>query len=265
MKRFLTLILALCLILSLTACGETGLKPITTEAPAKTEPAKTEPAKTEPAKTEPAKTEPATTEPAGTEPATTEPAGTEPAGTEAPDNAEIRGVVKDGAYENKLLGIRVARPTGWIFYDEQQIAQVNNITAELLGGSDIAELIGKNGQFMDLMLANLTGNNINLIIQPKQALLDSYSDMQIFTLSEQTFKAQFQSANMEVSTYEPITMQVGGEERTVLHIIVSASGVEMDEYQIWFRNASDYMGVLTLAIQDGSDPQPILDGITTLN
>ena len=254
MKKTLTLLLALCLLLSLAACG---VKPI--DAPA------TEAPKTEAPKTEAPKTEPATTEAPATVAPATEASATETPATEAPIAEGIRGVVSEDAYENEMLDLRVALPEGWVFYTDEQIAQVNNITAETLAGSDVAELIGKNGQFIDMMMASAATNNINLMIQASQPMLSSYSDEQIFTLSEQNFKAQFQASGLSVSKYEPVTMQVGGEERTVLHLVLSINDAEMDEYQIWFRNDSDYMGVLTLAIADGSDPQPILDGITKLN
>ena len=196
---------------------------------------------------------------------TTNPSTTETPATETPIAECVRGVVSEDAYENEMLDLRIALPEGWVFYTDEQIAQVNNITAETLAGTDVAELIGKNGQFMDMMMAGGTGSNMNLMLQPKQAVLDAYSDEQIFTLSEATFKAQFEASGMEVKSFEPVEMQVGGETRTVLHIGMRTNGMELDEYQIWLRNEADYMGVLTLAIMDGSDPQPILDGITKLN
>lgn len=232
MKRILTLLLALSLMLSLAAC-----------TPAR-KPTETEASKTGAPETEAPETEAPETENAG--------------------SAEIRGTVQNGVYENRLLNLRIACPEGWIIYDDQQIAQVNNITADVMKDSDVGELIGKNGQFMDLMAVSGTGGSINLIIQPKQALLDAYSDLQVFALSKETFKAQFKASGFEITEYEPVTMQVGGEERTVLHIIMSGNGVDMDEYQIWYRNNDTYMGVLTLAITDGSDPQPILEGISSL-
>jgi hypothetical protein len=48
-------------------------------------------------------------------------------------------------------------------------------------------------------------------------------------------------------------------------MVLNTNGADVDEYQIWFREQSDYMGILTLALMDGSEAQPILDGITALN
>ena len=133
-----------------------------------------------------------------------------------------------------------------------------------MSGTDVADFFTKNGQFMDMVLASPSGNSINLILQPSQALLASYSDEQVFTMSESTFKSQFAAAGLTLSVYEPLTMQVGGQERTVLHMVLSGD-VDVNEYQIWYRNSDACMGILTIALPDGSDVQPILDGITGLN
>ena len=263
MKRFLTLLLALCLALSLAACTP-AQKPDGTEAP-KTEAPETEAPKTEAPETEAPETEATKTEAPETEAPETETPETEAPETDAADSTEIRGTIADGAYENRLLKLRIACPKGWVFYDDDQIAQVNNTTAEIMKDTDIADLIGKNGQMMDMMMSSATGGSLNLIIQPKQAMLEFYNDEQIFTLSEETFRSQFEASGFEVQTYEPVTMKVGGEERSVLHIVMTSTGMDIDEYQIWYRDSEDYMGVLTLGLTDGSDAQPILDGITALD
>ena len=130
---------------------------------------------------------------------------------------------------------------------------------------DFLDLIGRNGQFTDMMMVTLAGNSINLILQPKNALLDMYTDEQIFTLSADAMKSQFTAAGYSVETFEPVKMEIAGQERTILHMVLNAGGVMADEYQIWLRSDCDYMGILTVAILDGSDPQPILAGITALN
>lgn len=223
MKQIVTLILALCLILSLAACGET------------------------------------------TKPSGTSAQNDAPATTESVQDSELRGTLETDAYVNSYLKLRIARPEGWTFYTEEQIAQVNNTTAALFEKTDIADMIAKSGQMMDMMMSDISGNSMNLIIQPNQAALASYSDEQVFQLSEQAMKAQFESAGMSISTFEPKTVQVGGQERTALHLIMNANGAEVEEYQIWFRDRDKYMGILTVALTDGSDPQSILDGITTQN
>lgn len=93
MKRVISLLLVICVLLSLAACtveqpdaGTTGptqtLNPNPTDpsqvAPSDTNPAPTDPSETAPPNTDPAPTDPAPTDPPATDPAPTEPAPTDP-------------------------------------------------------------------------------------------------------------------------------------------------------------------------------------------
>ena len=70
MKKLIALLLALCMVFALAACGEAAAPAVApTEAPAAEEPAAEEPAAEEPAAEEPAAEEPAAEEPAAEEPA----------------------------------------------------------------------------------------------------------------------------------------------------------------------------------------------------
>ena len=183
---------------------------------------------------------------------------TQAAGTEG----SLHGVLTDDAYVNDMLKLRVDKPEGWTFFTEEQIAASNNLTGSMLN-TDVAALLEQNGQVIDMMVSNETGsNNLNLLLQPDNPALDAYSDAEVFELSESAFRIQLKSAGMEISSYESATMKVGGKERTVLCLVLDYSGTEIREYQIWCRSKQTYMGVLTLAITNGSDPQPILDKIT---
>lgn len=290
MKRIFCLILALMLVLSLAACSESekrndpfgDSKPAATtesvretqtaaatKAPETAVPETEAPettASTEAPETTASTEVPVTSEEPETEPttATTLPSDERP--TEPNAVSSIRGTfVEDDVYTNETLNLRVACPEGWIAYTDEQIALANNMSYEMFKDTDVGSLVKQAGQFMDMMMGEYTGSNLNLIIQPSNPLLVNYSDEQLFSLSAEMYKAQFKAAGMEIVTYEPVTKQVGGEDRTVLHIVLSISGVTADEYQIWLRNSSEYMGILTISLLGGTDPQPILDGVSTLN
>ena len=224
MKRLSMILLALCLMLALVACGEGNQTSST-----------------------------------ATTPETTSAPETENAGTK-----EIRGKVEGDAYINEYLNLRVDRPQGWAFYSEDQIAEMNGFTTEMFEGTDIADIVAEAGQSTDMMMSDGGSNSLNLIIQPSQSSLEKLTDEQIFQLSETTVEAQLTAVGWTIDKYEAVTMQVGGEERSVLHMAITASGVSFDEYQIWIRPSGDYMATLTLAAKD-IEVQPILDGIKTLH
>ena len=263
MKRLIPLLLVLILALSLTACAVSvpgvpkGSKTPETKAPETAAPTTAAPTTAAPT------TEAPTTEAPTTETPATEPPA--PETTEAKNDLPIRGSADKRAYVNQYLNLNITLPTGWTFYTEEQIAQVNSVTAQALENTDVAELIAKSGQFIDMLCSDVSGNNINLVIQPSQAVLDNYTDLQIFQLSEATITAQMQAAGMELLYYDPMTAQIDGEDHDALHMVLKIGGVDVEEFQFWFREGGDYMGVLTITLSGNMDLQDVLSCITRLN
>lgn len=225
MKRLSMILLALCLMLALVACGEGNQTSSTANTPE-----------------------------------TTSAPETENVGTK-----EIRGKVEGDAYTNDYLNLSIERPQGWAFYTEDQIAEMNGFTTELYEETDIADIVAEAGQQTDMMMSDGGSNSLNLIIQPSQSTLETLTDEQIFQFSEKTVQDQLNAVGWTIDKYEAVTMQVGGEDRSVLHMAITANGVSFDEYQIWIRPSGDYMATLTLALQKDMDPQPVLDGIKNLH
>ena len=196
--------------------------------------------------------------------ATTPPATTPPA-TAAPVQSKIRGTITGNAYENVMLNLRIALPKGWSFFDDNQIAELQNITYEKLDDENIADMISRNGTFTDMMMSNFLVNNLVLTIQPNQPLLASLSDEQLIYFFEDYFRERIPAMGAELYVYEPITMKVGGQNRTVLHMLCKSEGIYLDEYMICYLDRNnEYMGFLVLTLAEDSNPQPILDGITNL-
>ena len=270
MKKLISLLLVLCLALSLSACAVSIPTPNVggdvetpeTKAP-ETKASETKAPETDEPAPEPPSTEAPTTQAPATEAPTTEPPA--PETTEAPAALAVRGVTDGKAYVNEYLNLKIALPKGWTFYTDEQIAQVNNITAESLAKTDFADLIAQSGQFIDMLCSDVSGNNINFVIQPRQSLLDSYTDLQIFQLSEQTFTTQMKAAGMEMLYYDPMIAQISGEDHDVLHMVLDISGTNVEEFQLWFREGGDYMGILTITLVGDTDLQDILSCITRLN
>ena len=190
----------------------------------------------------------------------------QPAITEAgaEESSALHGTIREDAYVNEALKLRIAKPESWAFCSDEQLAQANNETPEAFRTSDIPDSIQRNGYFIDTMMSARTGDTISLLLQAGNSLPEAVSDELLYEALEQKITQQFETANMRVSTYETIPMQVGGQTRSVLHIAASSSGIPFDEYRIWYRENEDCSGIVTLTVLSGSDPQPILDGITTL-
>ncbi len=277
MKLIRIAALLLILLLAFTACESKGSNSSAPPAPAsqaETKPAATE-AKTEPVTTETepvtteAETEPVTTE-AETEPVTTE-AETEPVITEAetepaePAEKEFHvGKVEGSVYTNEYLDLRCEAPEGWMFYDEEQIAMINNISSSLVKDEDIAEAVKQNGQYTDMYMSDFS-TNVNLVIQPMNPMMKMFSDEELFELSKGTVEEQLKAAGFDLKSIDQIDVQFRGETVRCLQMVIVMYGVQLEEYQLWIRPEGEYFGILTVATQDGSDVQDVLDCFSRLN
>lgn len=189
-----------------------------------------------------------------------DPAETVPASGDSESAALSRGAVNGNVYTNKSLKLRFDLPSGWSFYSEEEIAEVNNMTREMYESTDLEAAVAKSGQFMDFFAASASNlDNVNLIIQPADAKLSGLTERKIFESSEESYRSQFASAGMEVKTYEVLTAKLCGMEKAVLHMEMTMNGFTLQEYQLWIRSDPNYTAVLTVSSTSITDPQTVLD------
>lgn len=264
MKKILAITMAAVIVFALfTGCSRGKTQPETSTSPAATE--KANPTETEKA-TEPATTaEPVASTAAPTSAPTEAPTET-PAPTEALEpKALTHGTVEGNTYVNESLNFKFTVPDDWTFYSKEQIVQQNNIAVEMFDGTSIADMIGASGQMLDMMAFGPDNSNVNLIIQPAQAIMAAFTDRQLFEMLEDSYKIQFQSAGMEIKEYEVIDVPSLGEDSVALRMLLVMSGIEMTEYQIWLRDNPDYCGVFTVTTLGKTETTSLLDGVSSVN
>ena len=188
------------------------------------------------------------------------------------DEASLRGRLEDGVYRNAPLGLEITRPAGWRFCGEDRLAQANGLSLSDFRQTDPAVLAERQGQLTLLMLENEAKSVLSLSIQPQQRELAGYSDAELFqrlrdSILENYESVRLSSKQISAQDYEIRPVLLGGAERELLHVrlaVTNSRGAVQyysDEYLIWCRGDESWLGLLTLATQDGSDPQPILDAI----
>ena len=148
MKKYLSVLLALAMILSLAACSGTqdvhGIKAELTPPPAIT---------AAPAET---KAPAETAAPEATE---------APAAAEEPEADLSLGSVEGLTYENAFIGIGCKLGSGWRFYSEEEITQLNGLTQEYFS-DDYLEKVKNADMFYDMYAAGENGvDSINVILQ----------------------------------------------------------------------------------------------------
>lgn len=237
MKRILVLCLALCLIFGLCACAGNPVLPTVPNSEAR-----------------------------DTEAAPSTQADTQ-AAPEADPEGSGRGVIDGDSYANETLNLKIQLPEGCVFYTQEQIAQANHISADLFAETDLADAISQAGQLIDVIFTDASGNNTNVLIQPNNPALANLGMEQVFAASEESFRSQFSSSGIELSSYEVVTLSFLGEDTPVLHMKLESDNGDFDEYQVWATGLSqDYMAIITVAFPgEGGDPQPWLDSFSKLH
>lgn len=244
MKRLLSLVLLVCMLAALAACAT---KAKVAEAPILTEPETTEPETDAPA-----------------QPPTDPPAPPETG--EDDDPALTHGTVVDDVYTNETLNLRVALADGFIFFDDAQIAQMCGMSEAMFRGTEMAKEVARVGQMIDMVMASPNGSNLSLTIHPAQKFLENATDEDIFNVSRSTAYMQAEASGMTVKTYETVKMQLFGEEKLALHIVLSMMGIDVEEYQVWILEKGEpYFAVATVVLNGDVDPQSILDCISRLH
>lgn len=248
MKKIMTLLLTLALVLALCACGQGGtIAPAQDSqepdaAPAE-EPAE-EPASEEPAE-EPAAEEPAeepTEEPAE-EPAeeTEDEAVEEPTEEPAEETEEDdlpRGTITETEtgvhYENSFLGFACDLDENWYVYSEEEMAQTAGITAEKFEGTDYEEILKNTPVFYDFFAARIDGLatiNVNFSYAgPTAGLLnmDQYLEAMIPQMV-----SMVEASGMTDVSIEKNSVTFAGSERTGLLIHAKTQGIDYYAQQIY--------------------------------
>ena len=226
MKKMIAVLLLLCMLPVLSACGGQDVKGSVsqiTETPAAAEPAPAEPA---------------------AEPTPAEPAAEEPAAPETEEELQI-GSVSGGRYENAYFGFGCELGESWSIADEETLAGMIGLTAEAIGG-DYAEEILKADMFYDLYAESAEEMaSVNIVIQ-KIGTAALFSEEQIIDASLDSAKAQMEAAGFSDITMEKNSLTFAGSEHLGVKISAVVQGVQIYEQQVYFKKG-EHMAIITVA------------------
>ena len=88
------------------------------------------------------------------------------------------GTTTGNTYENEFLNLGCMLSTGWNFYTDAQIAELNNITTDTLGDDYKAQIANANIVY-DMFAIDQTGNNIYVILEKTNALSSAFNTVEV--------------------------------------------------------------------------------------
>ena len=283
MKKILALILALAMVFALAACGRSDVSGNVTpvekssddapkgtvspaEAPAETE-AAAAPAETEAAAPAEPETAEVTEEGAGDAVGEIDDEGTgeavggiddegtgEAVGeiTEEEQPSEVTEEAAGIRYENANIGVGVLLDEDWVIYNDEQLAQLSGLTAEMFSDEKYKEMMEKSNSFTDFFAQHSSGASMNVLFENLGLLYGSVlSEEQYRTAAMQNMAGAYESAGFENVQIEENTVDFAGAERVGIHTSCTVNGVNYYVQQVLIKSGS-HMGIISLCcfVQD---------------
>ncbi len=233
MKKFLSVLLAVLMLLSLVACGEDS-KPASSvnNTPATSTPE---------SKTESSEV------------------SSETSSNDIAEEHKLfeRGVVDGNVYTNEFAGVRFTAPEAMTFYTDEEIAAVYGASEEMfnitLDTSIIYDMYAMNPETGATV--NVNYENMGLLYG---ALLTAESYL---AASKSNLEAVFNDTpGMNVTSLEQSTVNVGGEEMPCINLVIDINGMSLYETLVT-KEADNYMMVFTIGALSTEEIDTILAGL----
>ena len=173
--------------------------------------------------------------------------------TSAPQNDDEEfstGAVNGLTYRNKFIGLGCNLDSGWTFYSDAQIKQLNNIAADM-AGEEYKEALKNATVIYDMyaVSSNQQDNiNVNLEkVNPVQlAALDIAEN---FNTLLPLLKSSLENMGCQNITHENTTVKIGGKSFNCLKLTSDINGMKM--YQTLIAKKCDgYLANITITAFD---------------
>ncbi len=172
---------------------------------------------------------------------------------EEPEEEFQIGEMNGGVYTNEFLGIGCALDGNWVYYSDEQMAELNGLVQETITDEEVLEAMKNSDSFYDMYAAADDGLvSINVVVENLGVLygftLDEagYIDMSI-----ESVESIIPDLGLTDYTLETHTLPLAGKERQALRLAGNMSGVPFYEEIVCIKRGN-YMAVVTMssAVED---------------
>ncbi len=159
-----------------------------------------------------------------------------------------RGVIEGNLYTSEFFGFTLTLPEGWAFATEDEMAQISQVSADLLNDeSAAAEALANGTVFTDVYAYSGDGlQNLNVTIQ-SLGVFGGLTDVaaSIDTIADVT-REQFGSSGLELENVSVASyaVDVNGESLPALKISFTTNGIECFETMA-IKQQGNYISFIT--------------------
>lgn len=152
-------------------------------------------------------------------------------------------------YENKFLGLGCNLDSNWTFYTDEQIRELNNVTADLVG-EEFANQIKDAQIIYDMMASHSNGTDSMNINLENVGLIGGIANLRAY-LDNSVPMLKQGLGNMGYSniTTESIQVEIDGKEFEGLDLVADISGMKFYE-RLFCIKKGNYIASITMASFD---------------
>ena len=234
MKKAFAIILALCMVLSLAACGGGKTTPANNNAAPANNSGNTTPANSG--------------------------SNTPAADDKGPDWGK-----KDGSvYTNEYYNLKVTLPSDWQFQSDEQVASDMGTSADIFKTKTIKELAEGGTGSIYMMQATAANGTYIIVSTSYHSSYDSFKEADILAVLKDSQAENLKNAESGFKTVEYKTVDFAGQDKQVVHIARTSSGIDLHQYMVIMAKGTDYIGIVTIAQVGGEEDASIWNMFSTL-
>lgn len=174
------------------------------------------------------------------------------------------GTTSNNTYENKFIGIGCKLDSNWVFYTDDEILEMNNITKDAIG-EEYAEII-ENSEIIYDMCASTSDSlkTVNVKIQNLGLVYGKVLDEDAYiNAALDSTKGALESMGTENVTVKKTTVTFAGETHGAIAVAAEISDIKFYEKLVYIK-VGKYMANITVASYIDDDTDEILSAFYAL-
>ncbi len=237
-RRHLAPLASLFLAVALTACGTSGGQSAAEPAASETE--------TSAQATEETTSDDAKEEAVPADEATTSDDATAEEKAEEEEGSFKRGTIDGNTYRNESFGISFTLPEDHAFATEDQLAQLANITTDMLEDEASVKALEGGRIIYDMYEYGVDGSNTNIAIEKVNAMAGALIDAKKYREAcVSKIDEQLAGTGMEVIDREEATYTIGGTDHPAEKVTITYEGSTIYEEMVFLKSGSFFALVTT--------------------
>lgn len=177
------------------------------------------------------------------------------------------GTVEGNSYVNKYFGVKLNLLDGYAFVDDEALAQITGLTADMLSDNKLlAKAIEDGTATIIAYAADSTGlNNVNVTVQSNASLANAILDEEaVLVASVGQAKSALEAQGISNITYDVVEKEVAGENHKVLKMNGEFNGIEFHNEMVNLQKG-DYMLAFAATSFNGDATDAMIDAVEALN